>query len=378
MSVAPATLSVIITSHDYERYLGDAITSALSRQDGRTEVIVVDDGSTDGSREVISSFGSRVEAIFQANAGQAAAQNAGLRRSSGEAVMFLDADDLLLPGAATNVLAALSEPAVAKVHWSMPIVDASGTRTGEIQDPVLAEGDLRRCFFEDGPLSDGTMPSPPASGNAYPRWFLDEVAPIPQDVYFRAPDEYLFGLAPAFGPIVRIEPQSLYRVHGQNASLLRPFEKRLSFQRAHWETLVRVGRQAARRNGIEPDERAWARNAWWARTARAVEAIEAAVPSGERVAVIDQTLLGLEGDLRGRKVLPFPEADGEWAGSPADERQALAELARMRAASISYFAVAWPAFWWFEEYPGLGAELRAGGRVLVDDEDLVLVGPESA
>jgi hypothetical protein len=378
MSSTPSenpALSVIITSHNYERYVGEAIASGLEQPGAPTEVIVVDDGSTDGSREVIESFGDRVTAIFTANAGQAAAQNTGFAASSGESVLFLDADDLLLPGAAQKVRAALRDPATAKVHWSMPIVDAAGRRTGEIQDPELAEGDLRRVFFQDGPLSDGTMPNPPGSGNAYPRWFLEAVLPIPESVYFRSPDEYLFGLAPAFGPIARIEPQSLYRIHGRNTSLLRPFEKKLTFQREHWETMVRVGGEAARRNGVLPDESSWRRHAWWPRTARAVGAIEQAVPAGERIAVIDEMLLGFEPELRGRRVIPFPETKGEWAGNPADDEEALAALARMRAAAVSYFAVAWPAFWWFEEYPGLARELRAGGRVLIDDDDLVLVGP---
>lgn len=380
MTAAPTApaLSVIITSHDYEHYVGEAIASALHQRGAPTEVIVVDDGSSDGSRGVIESFGEELTAIFQANAGQAAAQNAGYAASRGEAVLFLDADDVLLPSAAAGVLGALRDPQVAKVHWSMPIIDGEGRRTGELQDPELAEGDLRRNFFEDGPLSDATMPNPPASGNAYARWFLDEVMPAPESVYFRAPDEYLFGLAPAFGLIARIGPQSLYRIHGANASLLRPFEKKLSFQREHWETMARIGREAARRNGIVPDEQAWERRAWWPRAARAVSAIEAAVPAGERLALIDQTLLGIEPELRGRTVIPFPEHDGEWAGNPADDADAIAALREMRGASVSYFAVAWPSFWWFDEYPGLARELRAGGRVLVDDADLVLVGPGDA
>src|SRR5258708_32914616 len=98
-------LSVIITSHDYERYLGDAIASALDQRGAAAEVIVVDDGSTDGSREVIESFGDRVTAIFQANAGQAVAQNRGYRASSGGAAVFLPAARLLDPDAASHVLA---------------------------------------------------------------------------------------------------------------------------------------------------------------------------------------------------------------------------------------------------------------------------------
>jgi hypothetical protein len=370
-----AALSVIVVSHDYERYVGEAIASALEQAGAATEVIVVDDGSTDGSRAVIESFGDRLTAIFQDNAGQAAAQNAGYAVSSGDAVIFLDADDVLLPSAAGSVGPALGDPQIAKVHWSMPIIDSDGRRTGELQDPELAEGDLRRHFFEEGPLSDATMPSPPASGNAYARSFLDAVMPIPESVYFRAPDEYLFGLAPAFGPIARIAPQSLYRIHGRNTSLLRPFEEKLAFQREHWQTVMRVGSEVARRNGLVADERAWARHAWWPRTARAVSAIEAAVPTGERLALIDQTLLGVEADLRGRTVIPFPEQDGEWAGNPTDDADAVAALERMRGAAVSYFAVAWPSFWWFEEYPRLARELRAGGQVLTDDEDLVLIGP---
>ena len=62
-------------------------------------MIVVDDGSTDDSRRVIESYGDRVTAIFQENGGQAAAFNTGFAASSGEIVIFLDADDLLAPDA---------------------------------------------------------------------------------------------------------------------------------------------------------------------------------------------------------------------------------------------------------------------------------------
>ncbi len=219
------------------------------------------------------------------------------------------------------------------------------------------------------------MPSPPGSGNAYPRRFLEAVMPIPQTLYKRGADEYLFGLAPAFGTIARIEPQSLYRVHGRNPSLLRPFETKLAFQQQHWREMARLGRTVAERAGIEPDEQRWERCAWWPRTARTVGAIEACVPAGERLALIDESVLGVEAELRGRRVIPFPERNGEWAGNPAGDAEAVAALERMRADAVGYFAVAWPAFWWLEEYPGLARGLRETGRVLVDDEDLLLLGP---
>jgi hypothetical protein len=369
-------ISVIITSHNYERYIGEAISSALEQEGAKTQVIVVDDGSSDGSRGVIESFGERIAAVFTTNRGQAAAQNTGYALSTGEAVIFLDADDVLLPSATRSVTEALADTNLAKVHWPLPVIDAEGRRTGMLQDRELAEGDLRPYFFGEGPLSDGTMPSPPSSGNAYARWFLDEVMPTPEDVYFRSPDEYLFGLAPAYGPIARIEPQSLYRIHGTNTHLLRPFEKRLSFQRKHHATMLREGRRAAERAGVSVDLEAWGARAWWLRTERVVETIERVVPAGERVALSDETLLGFEAQLRGINVLPFPELDGEWAGNPVDDKQALSELERLRADHVPFLAVAWPAFWWFEEYPRFARELRERLRVITEDDDLVLFGPK--
>jgi hypothetical protein len=368
-------ISIVITSFNYERYIGETIRSALEQDGVETEVIVVDDGSRDGSQDVIESFGERLTAVFTANHGQAAAQNVGYELSRGTGVLFVDSDDVLLPGAARSVAEALADPRVAKVHWTLPVIDARGHRTGMLQDRELANGDLRHHFFADGPLSNGTMPSPPTSGNAYARWFLEQVMPTPEDVYFRSPDEYLFGLAPAYGTIARIEPQSLYRIHGSNTHLLRPFEQMLAFQQKHYATMLREGQRAAERAGVTIDLQAWDGGAWWLRTARVVEMIERYVPVGARLALSDETLLGFEAQLRGRTVLPFPEQDdGEWAGNPGDDEDALGELERLRAEGVPYLGFAWPAFWWFDTYPRFTRELRTQLPVIVEDDDLVLFG----
>ncbi len=366
-------ISIILTSFNYERYVGEAIRSALEQDGAQPEVIVVDDGSSDGSREVIESFGKRITAVFTENAGQAAAQNTGFQLSSGEVVIFLDSDDVLMPSAARNAAEALSDPRVAKVHWTLPIIDAEGRQTGYLQDKELAVGDLRGHFFADGPLSNGTMPSPPTSGNAYARWFLEAVMPVPEEIYFRSPDEYLFGLAPAYGLIARIEPQSLYRIHGSNAHLLRPFEKMLAFQQQHYATMLREGLRAAERAGVSVDLAAWDGGAWWLRTKRVVETIERIVPAGERLALSDETLLGFEPQLRGRTVLRFPQQDdGEWAGNPADDEEALLAFEHLRADGVPYFGIAWPAFWWLTEYPLFARALRAQLQPIVEDADLLL------
>ena len=93
-------LSVVITCYNYAAFVADAIHSVLD-QNQNVEIVVVDDCSTDTSREVISSFGDRITAVFQeVNQGHGAGFNKGFEStaSDSELIMFLDADDFLLPG----------------------------------------------------------------------------------------------------------------------------------------------------------------------------------------------------------------------------------------------------------------------------------------
>src|SRR5437870_11095985 len=91
--------SIIITSYNYGRFLAEAIDSALAQTYPATEVIVVDDGSTDHSRELVLGYGDRIRAVLKENGGQASAFNAGFNVSRGDVLFFLDSDDLLLPSA---------------------------------------------------------------------------------------------------------------------------------------------------------------------------------------------------------------------------------------------------------------------------------------
>src|SRR5260221_12358121 len=121
--------SIIVTSYNYERFLGHAIESALAQTHGETEVIVVDDGSTDGSRRVIDAFGNRITSVPKANAGQASAFNAGFAASSGEIVPFLDSDDVLLPTATECAAKRLGPGDGVKAHWPVWGSGDGGERT---------------------------------------------------------------------------------------------------------------------------------------------------------------------------------------------------------------------------------------------------------
>lgn len=90
-------LSVIFAVFNGERYLGEAVESVLAQSHAPHEVIVVDDGSTDGSADVATGFGAPVSVVRQPNRGQPAALNVGLARASGSLIAFLDADDIWEP-----------------------------------------------------------------------------------------------------------------------------------------------------------------------------------------------------------------------------------------------------------------------------------------
>ncbi len=125
--------SIIIPCHDAERHVGAAIRSCLAQSATDLEVIVVDDGSTDGSAEVIeaSRADPRVVVIRQANAGVGAARNAGLRAARGDYLNFLDADDVLGPTKLERQGRVLDDdPAIGLVLCNGVFIDAAGAEAG--------------------------------------------------------------------------------------------------------------------------------------------------------------------------------------------------------------------------------------------------------
>jgi len=89
--------SIIITSYNYEKFLPQAIDSALQQTYPVKEIIVVDDGSTDNSRHIINSYGDQIIPVFKENGGITSATNAGFFASQGEIIFFLDSDDIFFP-----------------------------------------------------------------------------------------------------------------------------------------------------------------------------------------------------------------------------------------------------------------------------------------
>lgn len=94
----PPPVSVVIPAFNAAATLRETLDSVLEQTYPNVEVIVVDDGSTDGTSEILRSYAGRIRIVTQANAGLAGARNAGLERARGEFVALMDADDLCVPG----------------------------------------------------------------------------------------------------------------------------------------------------------------------------------------------------------------------------------------------------------------------------------------
>ena len=125
-----AGVSIIIPAYNYAHYLAEAIESALAQTYSPIEVIVVDDGSTDGTREAVAAFSdSRVRYIYQENAGLSAARNTGIRHSKYSYLSFLDADDKLSPQMCERIMESFGSlsPAFALIGCGLIKMEPDGT-----------------------------------------------------------------------------------------------------------------------------------------------------------------------------------------------------------------------------------------------------------
>ncbi|HXY93245.1 MAG TPA: glycosyltransferase family A protein [Acidimicrobiia bacterium] len=159
------TVSAVITFFDSERYLTEAIDSVLAQTHPPTELLLVDDGSTDGSAVIARSYGAPARYIHRENGGPAAARNTALSHAGCDLLAFLDSDNRWLPGATAARLAAFdADPGLDVVfaqarEFVSPELDASvltarparsGT-TGALISSMLAR---RSAFSTVGPFDE--------------------------------------------------------------------------------------------------------------------------------------------------------------------------------------------------------------------------------
>jgi glycosyltransferase involved in cell wall biosynthesis len=208
---AGGRVSVVIPAFNAERTIEQAVRSALGQSHDNLEVIVVDDGSTDGTPRLLETIDDpRLTVLGQTNAGPAAARNAGIARATGAFVAFLDADDFWARDKLSAQLDALESNPAAGVAYSWTVfVDATGdylfakeptTFAGAVLEPLLRENFLasasnalftRACLRDVGSFSETI------------RW------PSDWDHLLRAAERWPFALAPAYHVFYRFSPHAM-------------------------------------------------------------------------------------------------------------------------------------------------------------------------
>ena len=360
--------SIIITCYNYGCFLNECIDSVLAQSYPNTEVIVVDDGSTDNSREIIASYGERIIPVLKENGGMGSAFNTGFARSRGEIVCFVDADDTLFSRALEKAVGFFADPRVSKVHWPLMTVNPCGIQTGEMYpSDALSEGDLREAVINGG--EEGYV-WPMTTGNAWSRRFLQNILPMPEYEYRDCGESYLATLAAAFGLVKSIsEPLGTYRMHERslsNQTLLTDMMK-------HVELRHSALSRAFRRIGIEAPTDLWQplpdfRN----RVLTACRELAAVIPEKSRFVFIEWGQWG-PGKILGRcEAIPFIERNGLYWGRPADDSIAIGELERLRLNGANFVVFGWPAFWWLEYYAGFHHHLSSRYRRVLENDCVVV------
>jgi glycosyltransferase involved in cell wall biosynthesis len=151
--VKQPSITTIIPAYNCDRYLADAIESALAQEYQPLEIIVVDDGSTDDTAKVARRFEPAIQYCFQANGGIGSARNRGIESAGGDLIAFLDADDLWTRGKLERQVSAMvNDPATeAVLGWVQQFDDNSGRaiEAGEPMAGYLASTMLiRRASFD--------------------------------------------------------------------------------------------------------------------------------------------------------------------------------------------------------------------------------------
>lgn len=204
-------VSVIIPTYNYARFVGQAIENALGQTLPPTEVIVVDDGSTDDTAIVLASFGDRIRVVWQQNRGVAAARNAGAALATGGLLAFLDADDLWLPRKLERQVARFqAAPDLGLVHCGMEEIDADGVALGQRLDGLEGRISTEMLLFRRGTVLGG------GSGAVVARLVFEAIGGFDEQLSTSADWDLYYRIAAVSE--VGFVPEILlrYRIHGAN------------------------------------------------------------------------------------------------------------------------------------------------------------------
>jgi glycosyltransferase involved in cell wall biosynthesis len=208
------TISVIIPTYNYGHFVREAIDSALAQSYPALEVIVIDDGSTDDTPQILAGYGDRIRAIRQDNQGVGTARNVGIAAARGEYIAFLDSDDIWKPEKLEREIALFdADPSLGMVHCGAESFDNTGKTLS-----VLMSG-MEGWVASELLRLDREVITAPGSGTLVPKRVAEEIGGFDTrlqpsedwDFCYRIAVHYRVGFVPAV--LVR------YRLHGRGIHL---------------------------------------------------------------------------------------------------------------------------------------------------------------
>ena len=210
-------VSIIIANYNYERYLAEAVNSVLTQTYDDLEIILVDDGSTDGSRSLITQLQERhpdkIKVLFQENQGHGEAINSGFSLCTGEIVALLDSDDVWDVRKLETIVPYFHQSDLVGVIHPLNTVNKEGVMIDRGVIPDIPDDDLARLMLKTG----CAWHYPATSGLCFRRSALEKVIPIYPPEWRSWPDGCLLYCAAFLGKVHAVdESLASYRAHGEN------------------------------------------------------------------------------------------------------------------------------------------------------------------
>lgn len=238
--------SIIINNFNYANFISQAIDSAINQTYPLVEIIVVDDGSTDNSLNIIDSYGDRVICVTKANGGQASSINAGVAVSKGDIICFLDSDDVFYPNKVAEVVRTFIQvtsttPDVLLSNF-FEVIDRDGTtiNMNVVEQLLFAPGEWKflsqlnhQTKFFDGDLNQVASPDRvylfaqkyrfipylgvPTSSLSMSKTLANKVFPVSEEGVKSSADVFFVKAASLIGETYSTEKiLTKYRLHGSN------------------------------------------------------------------------------------------------------------------------------------------------------------------
>ncbi len=210
-------VTVLICNYNYGQYIRESVESALGQTWKNIEVIVVDDGSTDASRNALAEYQGRIKTILKDNGGQASAFNVGVAAAKGDIICFLDSDDRWHPDKVSIVVQKYKEGDYGLVCHDLALIDNEGELLGDVYS------NYTKVDLKEGTAIDILVENEygwifcPTAGMSLPAGLALDIFPLPEAKWKICADMPMAFMAACLSPVgVVRESLGYYRLHGNN------------------------------------------------------------------------------------------------------------------------------------------------------------------